>query len=121
MCDNKRLRRQKERMFNNDPHCMECGVKMWLNSKNDKFRKGDLNREQIDTMATIGHKYSKYDERRITEPHESKRHRLICHKCNQFEQFEDTLKQPIEELHKRSKQHKGRKNEQNKKEIKEGV
>lgn len=109
MADYKRLRRQKERMFRNDPHCMECGVEMWLNPKNSRFRKGHITKEQINTMATIGHRYSKYDERRITEPHENKQHRLICHKCNQLENVQDMLNQPIEDLRKRSKQHKGKK------------
>jgi Fe2+ or Zn2+ uptake regulation protein len=75
---------------------------MWLSPKGKHFRKGQLTQEQIDTMATIGHKYSKYDERRVTDPHENKQHRLICHKCNQIEEVEEASKVPIEELWRRS-------------------
>lgn len=99
MSAHKRLKRQRIRMFEENPNCRKCGVEMWLQDPKVKKR---LTKDKINTMATIGHKYSRYDERRLMEPHENKQHRLICYRCNQNEEIEETSKIPIEELWRRS-------------------
>lgn len=93
-------RKQRQRMFDEDPHCRDCGILMWMTPpKTPK----NMTKEQIDTIATIGHKYSRYDIRRQTEPDENKKHRLICHKCNQQETKEEEARLPEGELQKRSR------------------
>ena len=84
--DHNKVRKQKERMFIEDPYCRRCGVLTWLSEKGRSYQKGELTKVQLNTMATIGHKFSRYDTRRYTEPHINKKHRLICSKCNQLEE-----------------------------------
>jgi hypothetical protein len=95
-------RKQKKKFYSEDPHCRKCGVLTWMPPEGFSFKKGELSKEQIDTMATIGHKYGRFDDRRYSESSENKPHRLLCHKCNQEEQLEESSKIPIEELRRRS-------------------
>ena len=90
-------------MFSHDPHCRRCGVLTWLTASGDGLGTKNLTKEQYDTMATIGHRYSKFDDRRYTESAENKKYELICHKCNQDEADCELAQLPIEEKWERSK------------------
>lgn len=83
-------------MFSESPNCRKCGVLMWLPPSGDDRATKHLTKEQHETMATIGHKYSKLDERRYTEPGSNKKYELVCFKCNHDEGKEELSKLPIE-------------------------
>lgn len=91
-----KYRHKKEKMFEHDPHCRRCGILMWLPlSGNERVTK-KLSEEQLNTMATIGHKYSRFDERRWTEHAHNKCYQLICYKCNFDEYRKEDSSLPIE-------------------------
>ena len=89
-------------MFAADPHCRRCGVEMWLPASGDSRINKRLTREQQNTMATIGHRYSKFDPKRYTEHARKKCYQLICYKCNFDEHLEESSKIPIQEQWARS-------------------
>lgn len=94
----KNFRKKKEKMFNESPICRRCGILMWLPESGDDRATKHLTKQEHDTMATIGHKYSKLDERRYTEPGTKKRYELICYKCNHEENVNEIKKLPIEKV-----------------------
>lgn len=90
-----RSRMQKIKMFNKNKHCRRCGVLMWL-PPSGKILLKSMPKTERDAMATIGHFYSKLDERRQTEPNHKKKHKLICYKCNIDEASLENEKIPLE-------------------------
>lgn len=68
-----RLLRMRIRLFNADPHCFWCGVKVQLTGGN------------LSTFATVDHLYSRWHPERKARHVEGKSvlHVLACHDCNQ--------------------------------------
>lgn len=97
-----KYRHKKVRMYNESPYCRRCGVFMWLPPSGYNHVCRNLPKEEMNTMATIAHKYSRLDPRRWTEGGLNKQYQLICHKCNVKESDEEIAKLSKEELWARS-------------------
>lgn len=97
----KRLRKQRERLWRTNPHCYYCGNLTELPPHMQHLK------NQKDHYATIEHIYSKYNPlRRTPNTTMEQRHVLACYKCNQEKARQDELAVGIEELRRRSGQHK---------------
>lgn len=80
-----RYRRTRDRMWRKNPHCENCGVLTVLPKDVDgKINPNNGYRQIKDVppnMATIQHKYSRLNKKRLEHTHE-RRWFLWCHKCN---------------------------------------
>ena len=81
-----RMRRQRERFWNDNPHCRQCGALTWLPESGLAMKANDRERD-VNVMATIEHTISRWDPRRGREPG---KHLLLCHRCNQKNAERDT-------------------------------
>ena len=93
----KRLRRQRERMWKENPHCHWCGIETVLIPYGAKVK-------QENNAATIDHLRDKYNPEKRQEPNLNNETRrvLACFSCNVRRSAEATAKLPKEELWRRS-------------------
>ncbi len=100
-----RVRRRKEYLYEQNPNCPDCGVKMILPPKGVSSNSLKL--------ATIEHENNKYhpekrykiptlEESRKSSKDRTGRTHLLCKKCNNGKAGRETRSMPKEELWKRS-------------------
>jgi len=102
----KSLKIIRDRLWKVDPHCRQCGVLTILPQDivkgRDRF--GKL-RHYPDNMATIDHLRSRYDLKRRIHDRNERRYILLCIKCNNKREKEETSKLKIEKLWELSKRY----------------
>lgn len=87
--------RRRRRFWEKNPLCNRCGVLTWLpNGKTAKVPVGIR-----ETMATIGHKFSRVDPRRK----QGGAYELLCAACNEAEGKRDEMALGLAELRRRSR------------------
>lgn len=90
------LRYIRMKMWIDDPHCVYCGMETILPS-HAKLQRGE---PSPPNLATIDHKYSRYNPQRDIEKQE---YFLCCFLCNNYKAQLEEDKVPIEELRERSR------------------
>lgn len=89
-----RLRKRRERLWLNDPHCENCGKLTILPEQLPGYKPGIglKGYEQPSNMATIQHRYSKNNPKRKFYIPGERRHLLWCHECNKKDNIEEQKK-----------------------------
>jgi hypothetical protein len=97
----KYIRKRRNKLFQEDPHCHWCGRELILPEE----CKQDKQNWQPDNMATIDHLRSRFSINR-QEPNHTKETRLVlaCYRCNEVRNDQEQATISIEELHRRAGQ-----------------
>jgi len=105
-----RLKRKRTRMFNKNPYCPFCEVKMILPEEIGYITNPCTGRKNLKSnpsnLCTIEHLISRIHPEGLTdERHKYGKIIICCMKCNNDRNKEMEKSLPIEELHRRSQRH----------------
>ena len=83
---NQRLKEKRKELYNENPFCPECRIKMILPEEIGFITLPNGNKrlkQDPKNLCTIEHKYSKLNPKRQEKNHTKEiRHSLLCRKCN---------------------------------------